>query len=98
MAVLTCSAAENGSIAGLDKNIEESSQQCSGLVQLTENALPAMSRLLLASVHVNNLQSRIRFAIRRCVYLFKLIARFLVFYYWFLNVTICPECYIKVGM
>jgi GTPase SAR1 family protein len=52
-------------LGGLDKNTEESSQQCKGLVQLTENTLPAMSRLLLASVHVNNLHSRIRFAIRR---------------------------------
>jgi len=55
-------------LGGLDKNIEESSQQCRGLVQLTENALPAMSRLLLASVHVNNLQSRIRFAMRRILH------------------------------
>lgn len=60
-------AAENGFIAGLDKNVEESSQQCRDLVQLTENSLPAMFRLLLASVHVNNLQSRIRFAMERCV-------------------------------
>ena len=80
MAALTCLAAENGFIVGLDKDVEASSQQCKDLVQLTENALPAMSRLLLASVHVNNLQSRIRFAMRRCVY-FKLepIDRFLVF-------------------
>jgi hypothetical protein len=60
-------AAESGLLVGLNKNTEESSQQCKDLVQLTENALPAMSRLLLASVHVNNLQSRIKFVMRRCV-------------------------------
>lgn len=52
-------------IAEMDKNTEAAAQQCEDLIQLTENAIPAMSRLLLTSVYTNNIQSRIRFVMRR---------------------------------
>lgn len=51
--------------AGMHENTEAAAQQCKELIQLTENALPAMSRLLLTSVYTNNIQSRIRFVMRR---------------------------------
>jgi len=55
-------------VAGLNEDTPEAAQQCKDLLQLTENALPGMSRLLLTSIHMNNLQSRIGFAMKRCVY------------------------------
>ena len=57
----------NEFIAGMDENTEAAAQQCEDLIQLTENAMPAMSRLLLTSVYTNNIQSRIRFVMRRWV-------------------------------
>jgi len=65
--------ADNEIVAGLDNPTQEAVQQCKDLLQLTENALPGMSRLLLTSVHTNNLQSRIAFAMTRCVYFVSLI-------------------------
>jgi len=57
----------NEIVAGLNVATPEAAQQCKDLLQLTENALPGMSRLLLTSIHINNLQSRIGYAIKRMV-------------------------------
>ena len=54
--------------AEMHTNTEEGSQRLKDLLQVTENAVTGMPRLLLTSIHTNRPRSRVKFAIRRCVH------------------------------
>ena len=49
----------------MDANTEEGSQRLKDLLQVTENAVTGMPRLLLMSIHTNRPRSRVKFATRR---------------------------------
>lgn len=49
----------------MHENTEEGTQQLKDLLQLTENAVTGMSRLLLTSIHTNHPRTRVKFVIRR---------------------------------
>lgn len=49
----------------MHENTEEGAQRLKDLLQLTENAVTGMSRLLLMSIHTTRSRSRVKYAIRR---------------------------------